>query len=409
VSRGPDPSTVAARAGLGSDRSGAGEDLVPPLALASVHAYRDLDAVDAGMETRDAYRRHGGGTPALLEACLAELETPPGGATPQARVTSSGQAALLLATLLVLTPARRRVVLLRPAYGGSEGLLAGPLAGAGVQLTSVDLPADGGVDAASLVARVLDRDVAAVVTEVITNPLMTLVDVAAVAAVAHDAGAACVVDATFATPVLLRPFELGADLVFHSLTKHLAGHSDVLGGVLLVDSRHPAADWLDSFARLVGCNLAPFDAWLALRGLRTAALRLERASANAAALASRLADHPDLAAVHYPGRHDEREEALAARLLPRGRGAMLGLELRGGRGAAEAFLRAPTGIRLAPSLGDVATTVSYPALTSHRGLSRAEREALGVSDGLLRLSVGIEALEDLCAELATALELAAAG
>jgi cystathionine beta-lyase/cystathionine gamma-synthase len=408
VSRRPDPSTEAARAGLGQARSPSGEDLVPGLTLASVRAYADLASVDAGMETRDVYRRHGGGTPALLESALAALETPDGGAAPLARVTSSGQAALLLATLLLVTRSRPRVVVLRPAYGGTESLLAGPLGNAGVQLTTVDLPPAGEADTAAIVGGALGPDVAAVVTEVITNPLMTLVDLPAVAAVAHDAGAAYVVDATFATPLLLRPFEHGADLVFHSLTKHLAGHSDMLGGVVLVDPAHPAADWLDSFARLAGCNLSPFDAWLALRGLRTAGLRLERSSANAAALAAWFTSRPEVAAVHYPGRHGAREEELAARLLPRGRGPMLGVELQGGRPAVDAFVRALRGVRLAPSLGDVATTVSHPALTSHRALSAQQRKALGVSDGLLRVSVGVEALDDLCDELAAALAAASA-
>ena len=323
-----DPSTAAARAGLGHDRSGAGADLVAPITVASVRAYADLEAVDAGMETREAYRRYGGGSPALLEDCLAELETPAGAAPALCRVTSSGQAALLLATLLVVTPARRRIVLVRPAYGATEGLLTGPLGALGVQLSTVDLPPSGDADAGELVGPVLGADVAAVVTEVITNPLMTLVDVPAVAAAAHGAGAASVVDGTFATPLLFRGFDHGADLVFHSLTKHLSGHSDVLGGALLVSADRPAADWLDAFARLAGCNLGPFDAWLALRGVRTAALRLERSSENAAALAEWFAPRPDVVAVHYPGRHSPAEERLAQRLLPRGRGAMLGVELR---------------------------------------------------------------------------------
>jgi cystathionine beta-lyase/cystathionine gamma-synthase len=389
---------------MGRDRTGSGEDLVPALTLASVRAYRDLESVDAGVETRDAYRRYGGGTPEALEHALAELERPDGGRPPLARVTSSGQSALLLATLLFVSPARRRVVVLRPAYGGTEALLAGPLGNAGVRLTTVDLPPAGASDHAALLEGALGDDVAFVVTEVVTNPLMHLVDVPAVAALTREQRVPYLVDATFATPLLVRPFELGASAVFHSLTKHLGGHSDVLGGVLLVSQDHLASDWLDPFARLVGCNLPPFDAWLALRGIRTAALRVERSSANAAALAEWLASRPEVAAVHYPGRHSAAEEALAARLLPRGRGPMLALEVRGGRGAADAFVRALADIRLAPSLGDVATTVSHPALTSHRSLSREQRAALGIGDGLVRISVGVEALDDLRAELGEALD-----
>jgi cystathionine beta-lyase/cystathionine gamma-synthase len=260
-----------------------------------------------------------------------------------------------------------------------------------------------------MVAAVLGADVGAVVTEVITNPLIGLIDVPAITAAAHAAGAACVVDSTFTPPFLFQPFAHGADLVFHSLTKHLAGHSDVIGGVLLVDTGHEASDWLDSNARLLGCNLSPFDAWLALRGLRTAGLRMERCSENASALAGFFADRAELQAVHYPGIRGPEDRALANRLLPHGRGAMLSIDLRGGGTAADAFIRGLDGIRLAPSLGDVATTVSYPASTSHRALSPQQRAALGIGDGLVRISVGIEHIDDLEAEFEAALVAASAG
>ena len=220
---------------------------------------------------------------------------------------------------------------------------------------------------------------------------------------------AVIVDSTFTPPPLFQPFAHGADLVIHSLTKHLAGHSDVMGGVLLVDTAHEASDWLDVNARLLGCILSPFDSWLALRGLRTAGLRLERCSENAAALATFFASRPEVAAVHYPGRSGERDAALASRLLPRGCGPMLSIDLRGGGTAADAFIRGLDGIRLAPSLGDVATTVSYPASTSHRAMSPQQRNALGISDGLVRISTGIEHIEDLRAEFEAALVAASAG
>jgi cystathionine beta-lyase/cystathionine gamma-synthase len=244
---------------------------------------------------------------------------------------------------------------------------------------------------------------------VITNPLVGLIDVPAVAAAAHGAGAACIVDATFAPPMLFQAFAHGADLVIHSLTKHLSGHSDVLGGALLVSSDHPCSDWLDAHARLLGCNLSPFDAWLALRGLRTAGLRIERSTENAAALATFLSGRPELTAVHYPGRHGAEDAALAQRLLPRGCGAMLSIDLRGGGVAADAFIRALDGVRLAPSLGDVSTTVSHPASTSHRALSPQQRQALGIGDGVIRVSTGIEHIDDLRAEFDAALVAASAG
>jgi cystathionine gamma-synthase len=408
VTRRVDPSTTTARAGLGRGDAD-GVDLVAPISVAAVRAYADLPAVDEAMEGRHSYRRYGGVNPELLEAALIELETVPGRPAPLARVTSSGQAALLMATTLLLTPARRRVVVLRPCYGGTESLLAGPLGNLGVQLTTVDLPADGGGNHGQLVTAALETDVAAVVTDVITNPLVSLIDVPAVAEAAHGAGAACIVDSTFAPPMLFQAFAHGADLVIHSLTKHLSGHSDVLGGALLVSADHPCSDWLDSHARLLGCNLSPFDAWLALRGLRTAGLRIERSTENAAALATFFDGRPELAMVHYPGRHSAGDAALAQRLLPRGCGAMLSIELRGGSPAADAFIRALDGVRLAPSLGDVATTVSHPASTSHRGLSPQQRAALGIGDGVIRISVGVEHLDDLRAEFDAALVAASAG
>jgi cystathionine beta-lyase/cystathionine gamma-synthase len=409
VTRRVDPSTSTARAGLGRGDTGEGVDLVAPMSLASVRAYADLPSVDEAMEGRNAYRRYGGGNPQRLEEAMIELETVPGHAAPVARVTSSGQAALLLAVTLVVTPSRPKVVVVRPCYGGTDSLLAGPLGNLGVRTSSVDIPADGGGSHGDLCAAALGPGVAAVVTEVITNPLIGLIDVPAIAAAAHQAGAACIVDSTFTPPFLFQPFAHGADLVLHSLTKHLAGHSDVSGGVLLVDTGHEASDWLDANARLLGCTLAPFDAWLALRGLRTAGLRVERCSENAAALAEFFADRGELAAVHYPGTRGAQDAALADRLLPRGRGPMLSIELRGGARAADAFIRGLEGIRLAPSLGDVATTVSYPASTSHRALTPQQRAALGIGDGLVRISVGIEHIDDLKAEFDAAMIAASAG
>src|ERR1019366_2951555 len=237
-----------------------------------------------------------------------------------------GQGALLPPATLVVGPARPRVVVVRPCYGGTDSLLAGPLGNLGVRMSTVDIPPDGSGNHGDLVATALGRDVAAVVTEVITNPLIGLIDIPAVAAAAHQAGAACIVDSTFTPPFLFQPFAHGADLVIHSLIKHLAGHSDVSGGVLLVDPAHEASDWLDANARLLGCNLSPFDAWLALRGLRTAGPRIQRCSENAAALAIFFAERAELQGVHYPGIRGAGDFALAEQLLPRGRGPMLSID-----------------------------------------------------------------------------------
>jgi len=409
-----DPATIAAHAGSPAPAPRDGAPLVPHVAPATVYAYADLDAVDAAMEgDRRVYRRYGDEATIRLEEALAALETP--GQTPVTneqprppvtRITSSGQAALTLLLLTLAEPERRRVVVVRPCYGGTDGLLAGPLARAGMELATVDLPhpQEPHQDHAALVAQALDGNTCAVVCEVITNPLIGVADVPAIVRAAHAAGAACVVDNTFSTPFLFQPFAHGADAVFHSLTKHLNGHSDVVGGVAMVATDHPAASRLDPTARLLGATPGAFDSWLALRGLRTAALRVERATHNAEQLARWFQQHTEVGAVHYPGLRGPFDEELAGALLPRGRGPMLSIELPGGEAAVDQLLHALELVVLAPSLGDVATTVSHPRRTSHRGMGEEERRALGITGGLLRVSVGIEALDDLRADFAQALD-----
>ncbi len=403
-----DARLAAMRAGALPSSGVEGADLVAPPSLSSARSYPDLDALDAAIEADPrAYRRHGNESVALLESTLATLETSPGTATPVARVTASGQAALLLLVSAAAMSGRRRVVLVRPCYGATEALLLGPLAAMGVSTTVVDLPPAGQpVDAGALVATVAGEDVALVVVEVVTNPLLTVVDVPAVAAAAHQCGAVCLVDSTVATPFLFQPLAHGADLVMHSLTKHLGGHSDVLGGVAIAAADSEAAGWLDSTSRTLGAVLSPFDAWLTMRGLRTAPLRVERGSATAASLAVALVDHPAVLAVHHPAAPGRADAAVAARLLPRGIGPMLSLDIRGGRPAAGRVVRKLDGIRLAATFGDVSTTVSHPATTSHRNFSAEAREALGISDGLLRFSVGIEDEATLRSELLAALSAA---
>ena len=403
-----DISLAAIRAGARWAPGSEGEDLVAAPSLTSVRSYPDLDALDAAMEADPrVYRRHGNETAAMLEGLLATLETPSGGAGPMARVTASGQSALALLVSTATMSGRRRVVLVRPSYGGTEALLLGPLAALGVTTTTVDLPPPPQpADVGAAVDRVMDRDVALVVVEVVTNPLLGVVDVPAVAAAAHAGGALCLVDSTLTTPFLFQPLAYGADAVIHSLTKHLSGHSDVLGGVAIASADCDMGAWLDAHCRTLGAVLGPFDAWLTLRGLRTAPLRVERGTATASRLARDLSSHPAVAQVHHPGARGGADAELAARLLPRGGAPMLSLDIRGGRTAAGRVVRALDGIRLAPSLGDVSTTVSHPASTSHRHVSGEARAALGISEGLLRFSIGIEEPATLHAELSAALDAA---
>ncbi|MHB8719133.1 MAG: trans-sulfuration enzyme family protein [Candidatus Dormibacteria bacterium] len=395
----------AIRAGGQPGESPEGADLAASPSLGSARAYTDLDALDAAMEADPRhYRRHGNDTVALLESTLAMLERPDGAPPPVARACASGQAALQLAVTTAAMSGRRHVVLLRPCYGGTESLLAGPLAALGLRSTVVDLPPPPQeADAAALLAAVLDASVAMVVVEAVTNPLLQVVDVTAVAAAAHAAGALLLVDNTLPTPFLLQPLAHGADLVHHSLTKHLSGHSDVLGGALLAAADSEPAAWMDAHQRALGGVLSPFDAWLTLRGIRTAPLRVDRGAATATQLALRLQEHPAVVAVHHPAVRQGSQATLAARLLPRGAAPMLTLDVAGGLAGASRVVRALRGIRLAPSLGDVSTTVSHPASTSHRTLSPQARASLGVGDGLLRFSLGVEDADVLLEELSTAL------
>jgi cystathionine beta-lyase/cystathionine gamma-synthase len=234
-----------------------------------------------------------------------------------------------------------------------------------------------------------------------SNPLLGVADVPALAECAHAHGCRLVVDNTFATPVLLRPLDVGADLVMESLTKMIGGHSDITLGLVC-----GKGDLLPEITRIVsiwGLASNPFDCWLTERGLATLVLRMQAASANAVALADWLAGQPAVSRVVYPGRADHPNHAVAARLLHHGFGNMLCLELAGGRDAVNGFMQKARGIPFSPSLGNTTTTCSHPATTSHRYVSPAERRRQGISDGLIRLSVGIEDLQSIQAEMAKGL------
>jgi cystathionine beta-lyase/cystathionine gamma-synthase len=229
-----------------------------------------------------------------------------------------------------------------------------------------------------------------------------VVDLPALAEMAHDHGALLVVDNTFATPVLARPMEIGADIVMESLTKIIAGHSDVTLGFVGAND----ADLLPAVTRAMsiwGLASNPFDCWLTERGLATLELRVRAASTNALALANWLADQPGVTRVWYPGRDDHPDHALASRLLDGGFGHMMCFELDGGRDAVNRFMHAAPGIPFSPSLGHSGTTLSHPATTSHRYTSPAERKRQGITEGLIRLSVGVEPVEAIMEEMAKGL------
>jgi cystathionine gamma-synthase len=260
------------------------------------------------------------------------------------------------------------------------------------------------VDATNVAAveRAIRPSTKLIVVEVVSNPLLRVVDIASLARVAAAQDARLIVDNTFPTPLALQPLKLGADVVFHSITKMLAGHSDVtLGAVCAArDVITPIRDVVVTW----GLTASAFDCWLAERGMNTLELRVTRAAASAAALADVLGAHRAVHRVFYPGRTDHPDHETAVNLFGRQFGNMVTFELNGGRDAVNRFMRALESIPFAPTLGDVATIISHPAVTSHRGLTSEAREALGIHEGTIRVSVGVEPFSALEEEFRAALD-----
>jgi cystathionine gamma-synthase/methionine-gamma-lyase len=239
--------------------------------------------------------------------------------------------------------------------------------------------------------------------ETISNPLLKVADISALAALAHRHGAQLLIDNTFASPYLCNPIALGADYVIHSATKYLGGHGDVMAGIVVTSKENRAK--LYELNKLVGGTLGAFEAWLALRGLKTLSLRMSRQCANAAQIAAWLAAHPKIARVNYPGLPSHPQHELARRLFgERGFGGVLSFEILGAdQAAAFRFMEGLQLCQAATTLGDVYSLVLHPATSSHRSLTPAERQQVGIPDGLVRLSAGIEAFEDIQADLDQAL------
>jgi cystathionine gamma-synthase len=367
----------------------------PAIVTASGWTYEDMEALDAALGDPRAgyvYSRNAAPTQEAFEAAVAALEHGAGAAT-----FASGMAAIH-AALLAAQPETRPTGLVAATelYGASQTLLKFLAAQGGCPLEWVDIGDLEAVKAALAPGRAL-------LFEVISNPLCHVADVPALIQLAHSAQARVVVDSTFTTPYLIRPLELGADFVVHSATKYLGGHGDVLGGVVVAAAEADVLA-LRRTRQLLGSNLSPFDAYLALRGLRTLGLRVREQNHNALGLAEWLADHPRIAQVHYPGLPRSAHHALARRILPGCFGGMLSFDLRAaGRAEAFAFLERLRVIQRIPTLGDVASLAAYPAHASHRSLTPQQRATLGIGDGCIRLSAGIEDLADLVEDLRQAL------
>ncbi len=357
-----------------------------PIYQTSTFAFNDL-CTNAGFD----YTRSGNPTRARLEDAITRLEGGSGAAC-----TASGMAAVLLA--LNLLEAGSHVLCTVDCYGGTFRTLEHGRLANSLSVDYLDL-----ADPAAL-ARAMRHGTRMVWIETPSNPLLRLTDIAAVARVARQSGALVVVDNTFLGPILQRPFELGADLVVHSTTKYLNGHSDVVGGAVVAGpGREALAQRIASLNNLMGTGQSPHDCFLVLRGIKTLALRMAAHEANAQAVASFLKDHAAVAKVNYPGLPDHPQHALAS-CQQKGFGAMVSFELLdSARDSVDNVLRSLRWFTLAESLGGVESLVSHPASMTHASMTPAARARAGISDGLIRLSVGIEDRRDLIEDLRQAL------
>jgi cystathionine beta-lyase/cystathionine gamma-synthase len=373
----PDPSTGA---------------VMQPIYATSTYAQRS-PGVHQGFE----YSRSQNPTRFAYERCVADLEEGRRGFA-----FASGLAAT--ATLLELLVPGDHVVASDDMYGGSRRLFTRVRqSSAGLGFTFVDLRDLAAVEAA------IQPQTRLIWVETPSNPMLKLADLAGLAALAHRRGLLCAADNTFATPYLQRPLSLGFHLVMHSGTKYLNGHSDVVNGVLVVGDDTALAERLEFLQNSVGAIAGPFDSFLALRGVKTLSLRMQRHCESALELAGFLERHPKVARVHYPGLPSHPQHALAQAQMrdPRGQsayGGMISIELRGGLAESRRFLERCELFALAESLGGVESLIEHPAIMTHASVPSEARAALGISDSLCRLSIGIEAVEDLRADLAQALQ-----
>ena len=370
--------------------------LVSPIVPAAVFVARDADHMNRvyeGHEQGFTYGREGSPNAELLAAKIASLEGAECGL-----ITSSGMSAVA-AILLGLLKAGDHVVAGNQLYGRTLRLVTQELPRLGFATDVVDA-----TDVAA-VERAIRPETRLLLVEVVSNPLLRVPDIVELGALARSRGVLFAVDNTFPTPLAFRPLALGAAIVFHSVTKMLAGHSDLTLGAICA-ARELAAPIREAIVTW-GLNGSPFDCWLAERGMHTLELRVARANANAAALADFLARQPAVCRVLYPGRADHPDHAVARRLFGDQFGNMVTFEIAGGRDTVNRFMQALPSIPFAPTLGDVSTIISHPAVTSHRGLTAAARDALGIREGTIRVSVGVEAFSLLEDEFFAALSAVA--
>ena len=387
-------------AAAGADLPSVTRPLTAPIYQNSVFEIDSLEQVDDIYEGRQdgfIYSRDANPNVAILERVVADLED-----ADDSVAFASGLGAIAV-TLLSMVQSGDTIVAGSELYGGTNVMLRQYMPRLGIESQFVDMTDLDQVEHALKHAPYRDTgsNPRLILIESITNPLLRFADIEAICRLAAERGTSVVVDNTLATPLLLRPLELGADVTLHSATKSLGGHSDVTGGVAA--ARADVAMEIKGANRIWGSTLDPFAAWLIVRGIRTLPMRVERASENAMRVAAFLTDHDRISAIHYPGLPDHPQHELAASVLDGGFGNMVSYDLDGGGEAASAFVRSLRMIPFAPSLGEARTTISHPAKTSHRSLSGEEQIAAGITEGLIRMSCGIESADDIINDLDQAL------
>jgi len=377
-------------------KTGSHVPVTTPIYTAASYFYESMEELDRAFDPEHkayCYARYDNPTNAALEEQAAALESGHG-----ALACGSGMAAIHMALLAALADRRKSILAANALYGATVSLLLNVMQASGVEVRFVDV-----WDLDAFRKTVEEVKPGCILIETISNPLLRIAPLDRIAEIARQAGAALVVDNTFATPVLVRPLELGAHLVVHSVTKYLGGHGDVMGGIVVADAEH--YDGLRALSRAIGPVLGPFESYLTMRGIKTLPLRMERQCSNACRTASWLASHAGVERVYFPADPAHPDAAVIRRLLPPGLyGAIVSFELKlAGREEVFRFMDALQLIVRATSLGDVHSMMLYPVMSSHREISPRHRERMGIRDSLVRLSLGIEAVEDVIEDLEQAL------
>lgn len=367
---------------------------VLPIYQTSVFALDGLEQLDqklAGDENIYTYTRHGNPNQTALEQLVAQLEEG------EASQTCSSGMAAIMAAILAEVNAGEHIIATRDIYGGTKSLLVAELARFDIATTFVDTTHIHNVEKA------IQSNTKLVYSETVSNPLLKITDVAKLREITKAYGFKLIIDNTFATPYLFQPLLHGADAVIHSTTKYINGHSDTTGGIVV-----GAKEFIGRVKRVTlnfGSSSSPFESWLTYRGAKTLALRMAQHCRNASDLANFLSNNPAVSNVYYPGLTSHPDNQLATELFKKGYGGMLSFELKGSLIEVDKFIKALQYVLLAPSLAGIATTISHPTKTSHVGLGKAELAELGLTDQVIRVSVGIEDIEDIIHDFAQALAI----